>query len=62
MIISYRKDSEIELDDHENQDNSVLDTIQTSLRSKIPPKMIITADNLRLGELIGQGMHSWGII
>ena len=38
--------------------NSVLAAkqLQTSLRSKLPPKMIITSANLRLGELIGQGM------
>ena len=33
-----------------------MDNMQTSFTSKLPPKMIITSANLRLGELIGQGM------
>ena len=54
--MSYRKEDELELDDFEKQDNSALDTIQVSLRSKLPSRMIIISANLRLGELIGQGM------
>ena len=48
-----RDNKDVELDEKPNK--SVLATMQTSLRSKLPPNMIITSDILRLGELIGQG-------
>ena len=37
----------------------LLAAMQSSLKLKLPPEMIITSTNLRLGELIGQGKYTF---
>ena len=54
-----RNDDGVKLDEKPNK--SVLATMQTSLGSKLPPNMIIASANLRLGELIGQGITTFFI-
>ena len=53
--LSSDSDTKLSNEFDERKNSGELDIYQSSLRSIIPQKLIITSANLRLGEVVGQG-------